>query len=182
MRTLRVVIALFVVVAACSSGELSLSDYAERADALIEEVDGRLDVAVTEIADQPDRVNATLEYFALRVESYEELVDGFAALTPPERITDLHARIMDVFSRQLDAERERIAVGTGVTTVDDLDELWNGPTAQKIWAIEQEAIEICITAQQVMDATATGKSFQDVPWMPREAAEVVTIAFDCPPQ
>jgi hypothetical protein len=67
-----------------------------------------------------------------------------------------------------------------VEDVADLDQVWEGPATQAIREIERDAIELCIAAQQAIDATEDREAFEDTPWIPRGMAEVVTAAYGCP--
>jgi hypothetical protein len=169
-----------LILASCGSTELSLTEYAEQANHLIQSVDGRLDTAAADLYAQPASIERTQEYLALRVAGYEELVAGFGALNPPERISDLHQHMMGILTDQLAAERERLDLAATMGSIDEIDRIWESPASEAIRAIEQEAIALCVAAQDVMDATQMGETFEGTAWMSRDVAEVVTTAFGCP--
>lgn len=169
-----------VVLAACGGGSLTLTEYASETAALIKRVDSRLDAHADELFSSPASLEDTLAFLEDRVAGYHELVEGINDLNPPEQTTDLHAALQEILERLLETEEARLTFAETVTSVADLDQVWDGPEAQAVREAELEAITICFAAQAQVDATADREAFADIPWMPPEMREVVVAAFDCP--
>ena len=180
-RVLAIAVLCPVVLAACGGGGLTLSEYATDVDTLIERVDGRLDAHAEEFFSGPPTVEGTRVYLDDRVAGYHEMVDGIDALDPPEEVVDLHRALQEILSRILVAEEERAAVAATVRSVDELDQVWEGPTAQAVRAAEEEAIVLCRATQERFDDTeAGGDEAFGGPWIPAELQEVVRVALGCP--
>jgi hypothetical protein len=67
-----------------------------------------------------------------------------------------------------------------VVSIEDLDQVWEGPEAQAVRAAEMQAIELCYAAQDQIDATEDREAFGDTPWIPSQLKEVVRVSFNCP--
>ncbi len=78
------------------------------------------------------------------------------------------------------AEEARAAFAKTVSSVEELDLVWEGPEAQAIRTAEEEAIILCYAAQSQFDQTQQREAFAEVPWMPSELREVVQVALNCP--
>ena len=46
-------------------------------------------------------------------------------------------------------------------------------------ALDEEAVALCQVAQAEFDATADREVFGEMPWIPSELREVVSVAFGC---
>jgi len=181
MRRLSVAIAVALVAASCGAGELSLTEYAEETSALIYRVDARIDVVAAQLFGDAQTVEGVQGYLEMRVDGFQELLEGFEALSPPDRAAELHEWVVRLLTDQLAAEKSRYEVANAVRSVEDLDLVWGGPESAAVQLLEQESIDLCHAAQQTMDDTQIGEGFEDMPWMPRDVAEVVSISFGCPP-
>jgi hypothetical protein len=180
MRALTASIAVALIASACSGGGLTLTEYAQQTETLIRGIDDRLDQAAEDLASKAPSVESTRDYLELRVVEYRRLIEDLTDLEPPDQVAELHHRFLDILARQLAAERQRVDVAEAVEDVADLDQVWEGPATQAIREIERDAIELCIAAQQAIDATEDREAFEGTPWIPREMAEVVTAAYGCP--
>ena len=168
------------MLAACGSDELSLAEYSEEVASLITRVDSRMDAEFAEVKSAPPDLEVAQAYFASRVDGYQELVDGVEGLNPPVEASWIHAELERILGSLLTAEEERAAVAAALTSVDQLDEAWQGPEAQAIRAAELEAIELCHAAQTQVDETQDREELQDVAWIPSQMKEVVLVSFGCP--
>jgi len=181
MRRLAGIAAVALAVSSCGSGALSITEYAEETAALIHRVDARVDEAAVRLLGDPPTVEGMQEFLEIRVEGFDELLGELEALAPPERAAELHEWVVRLIGDQLDAESALSEAAGAVGSLEDLDAVLRGPEAGEVQRLEQESIALCHAAQQAMDDTQTGEAFEDIPWMPRDVAEVVSVSFGCPP-
>jgi hypothetical protein len=165
---------------ACGGGSLSLSEYSDSVATLIARVDGRLDAHAERLAAAQPDVEATQAFFDDRVVGYHELVDGLEVLEPPEEAAELHATLQEIMASLLTAEEARAVFAETVSSVEEIDQMWEGPEAQAVRAAELEAIDLCYAAQDQVDATEDREAFGDTPWIPSQLKEVVRVSFNCP--
>jgi hypothetical protein len=169
-----------LLLSACGGASLSLSEYSDEVATLIIRVDGRLDAHAERLAAGPPSVEATQAFFDDRVAGYHELVDGVDVLEPPEEVVELHMALQGILAALLTAEEARLEFANTVSSVEDLDQVWEGPEAQAVRAAELQAIELCYAAQGQVDATEDRAAFGDLPWIPSQLQEVVRVSFNCP--
>jgi len=179
-RTAVFLTATAVVLAACGGSSLTLAEYSSQTAAVLGRVDSRLDAHAEDFFSSPASLEGTLAYLEDRVGGYHELVDGINELNPPEQVADLHEALQEILEKLLETETVRLAFAGTITSVADLDQVWEGPEAQAVREAELEAIAICFAAQAQVDATADREAFADTPWIPPEMREVVVAAFGCP--
>lgn len=165
---------------ACGGGSLTLSEYSDQVATLLVRVDTRLDAHAARVAAAPPNVQSTQAFFDDRVVGYNELVDGVDELKPPDEVVELHAVFQEILADLLAAERARAAFAKTVSSVEDLNQVWEGSEAQAVRDAELRAIELCYAAQSQVDATEEREAFADVPWMPARLQEVVLVSFNCP--
>ena len=177
-RLLLTVVTLTIVGSACGEPGLTLGEYSTEIAELINGIDSRLDARAAALGAEPPDLAATLGYFEARVTEYEELVAAVEAIDPPVQAADLHATLRDLLNRLLAGEKTRADFAATIGSLDDLDQAWEGPEAQAIRAVEQEAIDLCYAAQERVDQTA--EPLPEVPWLTGEIKEVVRVAFNCP--
>ena len=157
-----------------------MSEYSAEAASLVETLDSRLDARAAEYFSGEPNVEGMLGYVQVRVEGYREAVDGIEALDPPGEVADLHETFRKVLGELLVAEEARAGFAETVTSVDELDLVWEGPEAQAIRVAEEKAIVLCYAAQSQFDQTEQREAFAGVPWMPTKLREVVRVALNCP--
>ncbi len=157
-----------------------MSEYSDQVATLIIRVDGRLDAHAERLAAAAPNVEETQAFFDDRVIGYHELVDGIDALEPPDEVVELHAALQEILASLLTAEEARAAFARTVSSVEELDQVWEGPEAQAVRAAELQAIELCYAAQGQIDATEDREGFRHVPWIPSQLQEVVRVSFNCP--
>ena len=165
---------------ACGGGSLTLSAYSSEVATLVETLDSRLDAEAEAYFSGPASVEGARDYVRIRVDGYRDVVEGINDLDPPDQVSDLHATLQGIMAKLLAAEESRAAFADTVSSIDDLDLVWEGPEAEAIRAAEGEAIILCYAAQSQFDATQQREELADIPWMPSELKEVVRVALDCP--
>jgi hypothetical protein len=164
---------------ACGGGSLSLSEYSDEGAALFRRVDARLDAHAEQLLASPPDVAATQAFLDEMVVGYHELVDGIDVLEPPEEVAELHAALQEILASLLSAHEAWAAFAKTVLTIEELDQVWEGPEAQAVQAARLEAVDLCYAAQDHIDATRDREALEDVPWIPAELKEVVRVSFNC---
>ena len=164
---------------ACGGGSLSLSEYSDEVAELLRRVDSRLDAHAEQLLASPPDVAATQALVDDIVAGAHEIVDGIDALEPPEEVAELHAALLEILVPLLSAQEAWAAFAKTVTTIEELDQVWEGPEAQAVGAAGLEAVDLCYAAQDHIDATRDREALEDVPWIPAELKEVVRVSFNC---
>lgn len=160
---------------------MTVAEYAGAAEDLVATMVsdfGSIDAEWESGEPSPDRAE---EYWEQRLEIREALLEGVKALVPPEPITGMHESAVDIFTRITAADR---ALAERVLASEALDGHWgwvDTPEGQAVEAILAEVYDFCRASQADFDATAQGAAFEDMPWVPSEMTETVSVAFGCPP-
>jgi len=102
--------------------------------------------------------------------------NGLAELNPPEAFADIHADLVEHLGRILAAAE---AWAARADTADSLDELPTSPEALAYWNLDAEMGPLCLELQARLDATAEREIFVEVPWIPGEMKEVVSVVMGC---
>ena len=169
-----------VALAACSGGNLTLSEYSSEVASVLETLDSELVAEAKNYFTEPPSIEGAQEYVRIRVDGYRDAVAVIDTLDPPDQVADLHRTLHEILTKLLAAEENRAAFAGTVTAIDELDLVWEGPEAEAVRAVEAEAIILCHAAQSQFDATEQREDLADVPWMPSDLKEVILVALDCP--
>jgi hypothetical protein len=181
VRRLCTGICLAAALAACGGGSLTISEYAAEAESLVAEMEGNfagLDAAWESEAPSVERAT---EYWEGRLAVRHEFLESIQALDPPEAIAEQHTAALDVFARITTADE---ALAARVAEFDAITEHWqwvDTPEGEAADAILEEVFVFCRASQADYDATKDRAPLRDVPWIPSEMSEVVSVAFGCPP-
>ena len=163
------------VVTACGGGSLSLTEYSELLQSAIFDMTDEFDVieaqwaSATTVEDGKEVLDKAV---AIRTNLQNSLTD----VNPPEALADLHGDLVEQLG-QLLAVQEAWAVRA--ETADSLDELKESPEAVAYWDLDAEMRPLCFELQSRLDATAEREIFADVPWVPGEMKEVVSLVLSC---
>jgi hypothetical protein len=172
---------LAVILVACGGGSLTVSEYAAQAEELVAVLEARFESLDTEWESQAPTVEGARRYWDGRLAVRAEFLEGVQALDPPYGVADLHAAALDVFGRIAEADR---ALAARVATFETVTEHWqwvDTPEGQASEAVLEDVFALCRASQAEFDATKNRESLKDVPWIPSEMTEVVSVAFGCPP-
>jgi len=177
--------ALVVVVAACGGGEMTLTEYVDEVNAIIDRAsDQYYDLVASPqgrvlIADRDhlaDFAPRDLQTAFAGVRELEVGVrDAIDVIAPPEQIADLHHRLFD-FSLSIPVN-DALAARAGTAT--DWEELSASPEMAAYRAQLAADKRRCDDFQADLDATAARGVFADTPWIPGELREVVDAALGC---
>ncbi len=172
---------LAVVLVACGGGGLSVSEYAGQAENLVGVLEARFETLDTEWESSVPTLEGARVYWEGRLAARTELLEGVRALDPPDAVAELHSAARDVFSRITAADQ---ALAARVATFETITEHWQWletPEGQAAEAVLEEVFALCRASQAEFDATKSRESLKDVPSIPSEMTEVVSVAFGCPP-
>jgi hypothetical protein len=181
-RSVPVLLGIVLLLGGCGGGEMSMTEYGERIDALAAEAGQRAEELfadappITDVT--PRMLQAGLERGLLEIRiPLQEAVDG---IDPPAQIADLHDLMWDWHSDFISVEE---ALGARMGEAEDSDEGWTALSESPEMAAYRSAIaegkQICDGFQARLDATAAGGAFADTPWIPSEMKEVVEAALGC---
>ncbi|MCP3976444.1 MAG: hypothetical protein GY720_18310 [bacterium] len=187
---------LYALVAAlflsgCGDGDLTLTQYVERVDAIFERGIQQYEALVTtpqglvllvgqgphlgfdgegaQLTDfSPQDLHLALERVA---EIQAEALRAADAIDPPEQIADLH----DLYFRELPIAQLAARAGTAA----DWEELSESPEMAQYRNALAADNQACADFQAKLDATADRGVFSDTPWLPNELTEIVDYALGC---
>ena len=178
-------IALFatLLVGACGGGEMTLTEYIDRLNAVIGEAvpqgealfaspHGAVMAEGAELSDfTPQDLQIALERVGeIEVQLREAVVD----IDPPAAVADFHNLYFDT---RYSSARAALAVRAGTAT--DWEELSETPEMAAYRTAVAEDKQTCIDFQADMDATEERGAFADTPWLPGELKEVVSALLGC---
>ena len=177
-RLPAVVAALSLLASACSPSPMSLSEYAEEVEVLVRTMNQRIDDGEA-TAQAEGTLEAARTYANERLASRHDFLDGFASLTPPDEVADLHDAAFDIVTRLAAAESVLVEIVMEAESVAEAAAVWDTPEGEAFRAIDAEARAICAAAQADIDATQHREVFGDTPWIPPEMKEVVEVTLRC---
>ena len=163
------------VFTACGGGTLSLTEYSELLQSASFAMTDEFDVleaqwaSATTVEDGKEVLDRAV---AIRTDLHNSLTD----LDPPEAFADLHGVLVEQLGRIL-AVQEVWAVRA--ETAGSLDELEESPEAVAYWDLDAEMRPLCFELQSRLDATAEREIFAEVPWVPGDMKEVVSLVLGC---
>ena len=173
---------LFLMIAACGSEPLTVSDYAQTVEGLVAEMEAGFVEIDGSWEAEPPTLQGALAYWDSRLRIREDFLAAINELDPPEEIAGTHAAALDVFDRITAADRELAARVAEYETVTDHRQWLDTPEGAASLAILEEVYAFCRLSQEEFDATAERRGISDAPWLPPEMKQTVKVAFGCPPQ
>jgi hypothetical protein len=177
---------LVLVVAACGGGEMSLTEYVEQLNAIVNRARQQYEVLVASrqgavlVAEGSQLTDFTPQDLQAAFERVSEIAvevgESTDAIEPPEQIADLHNLWFD-FQGEFASAHEALAARAG--TAADWEELSESPEMAAYRAALAADKQVCTDIQAQLDATEERGVFADVPWIPGELKEVVEAALGC---
>lgn len=170
-----------VLLAACSGGEISLTEYVDRLNAIELQASQQGD-ALANQAEQTDDftpldLQAILEGARVIRIDVKEATDD---IEPPKQVADVHDLVFDWHTRFIPIEEAlAIRAGTAADTAVDWEKLSNSPEMEAYRAAIAEGKQACTDLQAKLDATEEREVFADTPWIPGELKEVVERVLGC---
>ena len=183
-RFVPLVLCVTLLLSGCGGGEMSLTEYVERLNAIMARANQQGEALVASPQGQvlftegeqltnftPQDLEATLE----RVGEIEvEVREATDAIEPPEEVADIHNLLFDT---RFASAREALATRAG--TAADWEELSETPEMAAYRTAVTVDRQACIDFQTELDATAARGVFADTPWIPGELKEVVEAVLGC---
>jgi hypothetical protein len=163
----------------CGEDELSLTEYAAEAEALVNEMNQRLDRLDAGNRQATPSIAGTVAYHRERAATRLEFLDAFEEIDPPESAIDLHAETVDIITKLAGAQTALADRAAAAESVHELAALMDSPEGRAFFAIDEQAVALCRSAQAQMDATGDREIFEGTPWVPAELREVVVVALRC---
>ena len=178
-------LAALVVAGGCGGGEMSMAEYVESFNDIVEAASRQYDefaaspqgrVLITEreqLSDfTPQDLQAGLERMG-RIE--REVLEAAAAIDPPEQVAEFHSFYFAL--SPFTAAREALAARAG--TAADWDELSATPEMAAYRAAIAEDKEACKEFAATIDAKGDRAVFGDMPWVPSELTVAVESVLGC---
>ncbi|MBT8192597.1 MAG: hypothetical protein HKO63_09180 [Acidimicrobiia bacterium] len=180
MRRIWPTIALAALLTACGGGELTLSEYASQAEDLVAEMESQFESLDAAWESQVPSAEGARTYWDGRLDIRAEFLDGVRELDPPAAVEDQHAAALDVFARITAADEALAERADAFETITDHWQWVDTPEGRASDALLQEVFAFCRASQADFDATKDLEGLKDLPWIPSEMTEVVSVAFGCP--
>lgn len=179
MRSMILMIGLTLLGSGCGDGGLTMDEYANQVENLLTTMNSRIDALDPEARDQPSTMESAQTFWDTKVEARHEFIEGLESIEPPEEAAEMHAAALGIVTRLTLAD-ERVAEFVGaLESEQELSLLYESQEFLATEAVDEEAVAMCLAAQAEFDSTADREVFGDMPWIPSELREVITVAFGC---
>jgi hypothetical protein len=156
-------------------------EYAAAVEALVAEMTAQFASIDEEWTSQPPTAERAEVYWEQRLEIRTEFLEAVEDLNPPEEIAGMHAESIDIFTRITAADEALAARTAEFETVTDHWQWVDTEEGQAADAILAEVYDFCRASQAEFDATGEREVLEDIPWIPSEMTQAVSVAFGCPP-
>ena len=183
VRIPSVAVVTAVLLMACGGGDLTAAEYAEAAEDVVGDMEARFRAIDTEWETGAPTKERALEYWDRRLEIRGDVLERIRELDPPPEVDEMHDSAVTVFEKIAAADE---ALAARVGEYQAVTEHWqwaDTPEGRAADAVLEEVFAFCRASQEAFDATQHRESLgEEVPWLPPEMAEVIRVAFGCPPQ
>ncbi|NNC93139.1 MAG: hypothetical protein HKN80_11690 [Acidimicrobiia bacterium] len=186
-RSVRFAFVAALMLSACGGGEMSLTEYVDRLNVIVEQARQQYEALVTSSqggvliaeADQiagftPQDLQTALE----RVREIEaEVEEATAAIDPPEPVAELHNLFFD-FDNEFISAQEALGVRAGMAA--DWTELSESPEMAAYRSALAADKQHCFDVQaEVNTIGEQGETFANTPWIPSQLMEIFEVALGC---
>ncbi len=176
-----------LLLSACGGGEMSLTEYVDRLNIIVERARMQYEVLATSpqggvLIAEPDQLSGfspqDLQMALERVREIEGEVDeATTSIDPPEQVAELHNLFFD-FDNDFISAQEALAARAG--TAADWNELSESPEMAAYRSALAEDKQHCVDVQaEVNTIGEQGEAFADTPWVPSELKEIFEVALGC---
>ena len=180
-RLTLLVLFFVLLVSGCSEGELSLTEYTERVNAIEAQASAQGEALAANALEVDDFTPQDLQAVLERAKVIRVEVDGVIDdVIPPEQIADVHELVFD-WHAEFIAVEEALATRAGTTphTPVGWTDLSDSPEMAAYRSAIADGKRVCVEFQERLDATAARGAFADTPWIPGEMKEVVERVLGC---
>jgi hypothetical protein len=175
-------LALLLMQGACGRDTgMTVSEYAQEVDRLIDVMNGRLDAVEAEAAAAPS-LEMTKQYAREHAQTRIDFLNAIETLNPPADVRQLHDVALELVRKMAAAET---ALSDKVQTLETdigIQSIWDTAEGMAANAVDQKVIALCLSAQSDFDRTRVREELGDVPWVPPEMKEAIMVTFGCTPQ
>jgi hypothetical protein len=161
--------------AACGGSALSLTEYSELFQSASFAMTDEFDVLEAQWASATTAEDGK-EILDRAVAIRTGLQNSLTELDPPEALADFHGDLVELLGRILAVQE---AWALRAETAGSLDELQESSEALAYWDLDAKMTSLCLEFQSRIDATAERELFAEVPWIPGEMKEVVSLIVGC---
>ncbi len=179
MHLVRVGACLVLVLAACGGENLSLAEYATQGGEMTAVMEERIAALDADWRAQVPTVARVRAYWDERLRARRELLEQLDTLNPPDAIAAMHRDGLDLFGRLITAEQALAARVTSFETATEPEEWWSTAEAAVVDAVNEEILALCLAFQARYDATIDRTGLSEMPWIPAEMKEIVSIDVGC---
>jgi hypothetical protein len=187
MAVKRFAIVAALLLSACGGGEMSLTEYVDRLNVIVERARQQYEVLVTSsrggvLIAEPDLLAGftpqDLQMALEQVREIEAEVDeATAAIDPPEPVAELHNLFFD-FDDEFISAQEALAARAGAA--GDWNELSASPEMAAYRSALAEDRQHCFEVQAEVNAIGEqGEAFAETPWIPSQLMEIFEVALGC---
>lgn len=164
---------------ACSGGRLTLTEYADRVESLVLEMNYQIKLLDDELAaESSPSADTWREIYEARVATRTEFSDALRELEPPESVEELHATALEVVGRLAAAELRLADAAVLAEEGDDRESLVREAFLE--WQrADADAQALCEAAQEEFDSTRERAALAGTVWIPPEMKEIVRVALVC---
>ena len=183
MRTrtaLLLAISLVVLATACGDSSLTLTEYAERLEAEVLEMNQSLNRLQVELESNPRTLEAEQAFLNGRVGLRNDFIAAFEDLDPPDPIDEIHDVALGVVRRLTAAEQAMADEGARAQSLQEIRALWESSEQLREWReADADSLALCEAAQEGFDTTQERAALEGTVWIPPEMKEVVRVALVC---
>jgi len=186
-RLIPLVLGVTLLVGGCGGGEMSLTEYVEGLNAVVDQARQQYEVLVATpsgavlVAEGAQINDFTPQDLQAALERMGEIGVGVqvavAAIEPPEQVADLHDFWFDFDDESFTSAQEALAARAG--TAANWEELSESPEMAAYRAALVEDKRACTDFQGQLNVTEERGVFADTPWIPGEMKEVVEVLLGC---
>jgi len=187
IKRIWLVLAAATLLFGCGGGELSVPEYVEELNAIVDRARQQYEalvaspqgaVLVAEGAQLADYTPQDLQTAFDRLKEIEiEVQEATNAVEPPEQIADLHNLFFDFDDDSFTAAQDTLAARAG--TAVDWEELSETPEMAAYRAALAADKNRCTDFEAQLNATEDRGVFADTPWIPGELKEIVGVVLGC---
>lgn len=167
---------VLLAVSACSNGDTGLVDFADRLEELVTTMNQGLDLIEADAAASEQ----TIETQRMRLDSRAALRTTFLreveALEHPPEVEGFSVASLAIIADLAAAEQALAAKARAVETVEELED---SAEVLAFLAIDEQAIAMCRAVEAQLDTSDDVTEFPDMPWIPTELSDVVSVVFGC---